>query len=301
MLYQNKDLFTQLILLVSEDTGIAPGIVEKDYYVTIFLKNLVKIQPEIIFKGGTSLSKCYQLIQRFSEDIDLNLECETRPTQGQRRKMKENIVAIIDEFKFTLANPEQVKSRRDYNKYIVDFPSVFSFPNLKQYLIVETSVFLRAFPACEMAATSLIYEYLKREKQEDIIEKFSLEPFMICVQDARRTFVDKLFAVGDYYLEEKIMEHSRHIYDLYKLYDAVEINDELKELYEIVRKERSNHVACVSAQDGVDLKQLLQEVIVKKVYKQDYESVTAGLLFEEVSYDTAITALQKIVKSGLLD
>ena len=66
MLHNNKDLFEQTILRVSEDTGIEASIIEKDYYVTLFLKRIVEQQPEIIFKGGTSLSKCYKLINRFS-------------------------------------------------------------------------------------------------------------------------------------------------------------------------------------------------------------------------------------------
>lgn len=301
MLHHNKELFKQLILLVAENKGVDLGIIEKDYYVTVFLKSLVEKQPQIIFKGGTSLSKCYKLIQRFSEDIDLNLDCEKRPTEGQRRKLKENIVATVNDFNFTLTNPDEVRSRRDYNKYIVDFSSAFDFVNLKQYLIVETSVFLRAYPANRMTATSLIYDYLNEQGRMDIIKQYSLEPFKLQVQDIRRTFIDKLFAVGDYYLDGKIIEHSRHLYDLYKLYDAVAIDDSLKELLTYVRTERSGHSACLSAQEGVDLKALLQKIIIENAYKDDYESVTSALLFEKVSYDTVIKSLQKVVESKLFD
>lgn len=211
MLHDDKELFKQIILLTSENTGIDSGIIEKDYYVTMFLKSLVKKQPQIIFKGGTSLSKCHKLIKRFSEDIDLNLERETRPTEGQRKHLKENIVSVIDDFGFELTNPDNVRSRRDYNKYIVDFPSVFDYTSLKQYLIVETSVFLRAYPSRKMAATSFIYDYLKQIGREDLIKQFSLESFELNVQGIERTFIDKIFAVGDYYLDNKITEHSRHL------------------------------------------------------------------------------------------
>lgn len=300
MLHNDKDLFRQVILLTSEATGIDAGIIEKDYYVTMLLKELVKKQPEIIFKGGTSLSKCHKLIKRFSEDIDLSLECERRPTEGQRRHLKENIVSTIAGFNFHLTNPDAVRSRRDYNKYVVDFPTVFEVSALKQYLIVETSVFLRAYPYKQMTASSFIYDYLKKEKREDIIKQFALEPFEVTVQSVERTFIDKLFAVGDYYLDNKITEHSRHIYDLHKLFDVVEINDSLKELFMLVRKERSGHSACLSAQDGVNFKELLQRIIDENAYKNDYESITEGLLFEKVSYATSIETLQHIVNSELL-
>ena len=89
MLHNDHSMFEQVILRVSEDTGIEASIIEKDYYVTLFLQRIVAQLPNIIFKGGTSLSKCYKLIDRFSEDIDLNIETETHPTESQRKKLKE--------------------------------------------------------------------------------------------------------------------------------------------------------------------------------------------------------------------
>jgi len=66
------------------------GMVEKDYYVTLYLKRLTTHQPNIIFKGGTCLSKCFKVINRFSEDIDLSLSCEgLKPSEGQKRKWKQ--------------------------------------------------------------------------------------------------------------------------------------------------------------------------------------------------------------------
>ena len=73
-LHTNKELFDQAVIMASEAMMINPAIVEKDYYVTYLLKELVSQEPNIIFKGGTSLSKCYKLINRFSEDIDLSYD-----------------------------------------------------------------------------------------------------------------------------------------------------------------------------------------------------------------------------------
>ena len=58
MLHNDKDLFETLVIEASEKLGIGPVIIEKDYYVTLFLREIVNRQPNIIFKGGTSLSKC---------------------------------------------------------------------------------------------------------------------------------------------------------------------------------------------------------------------------------------------------
>ena len=299
MLHNNQSLFEQVILRVSEDTGIEASIIEKDYYVTLFLQRIVARLPNIIFKGGTSLSKCYKLINRFSEDIDLNIETETHPTEGQRKKLKEVIVSIIDEFGFTLINPDKVRSRRDYNRYIVDYPTIFLTSYLKEHLIVETAVYIKAYPCKRMLASSLIYDYLERNGYTDLIEQYALQPFELSVQSAERTLVDKVFALGDYYLSDAVHEHSRHVYDIYKLLDVVTLDDSMNELVLSVREERKPHVNCRSAKDGIDMNDLLREIVDKAIYKQDYEDITAKILFEEVPYETAVAALQKIIESGI--
>lgn len=299
MLHHNKEAFEQVVLRVANDKGIAPEIIEKDYYVTLFLKRIKDLQPNIIFKGGTSLSKCYKIINRFSEDIDLNIETDNKPTEGQRKKLKANIVSVIDEFGFTLANPESVRSRRDYNKYIIDYPSVFTADYLKEYLMVETAVYIKAYPCKEMPATSIIYDYLKENGYDNLIAEYGLEPFGINVQSAERTLIDKLYALGDYYLSDTVQEHSRHIYDIYKLLDIVELNEELRQLVKDVFEERKGHQNCHSAKDEIDMNALLQEIIDNEVYRKDYQDITEKILFDKVDYLTAVKALQSVVNSKL--
>lgn len=62
---ENKELFFDLIETTSIYFGIDSSQVEKDYFVTLFLKEIARTVPNIIFKGGTSLSKCYKIIYRF--------------------------------------------------------------------------------------------------------------------------------------------------------------------------------------------------------------------------------------------
>lgn len=299
MLHHNRETFEQVILRVAEDKKIAPEIIEKDYYVTLFLKKINELQPNLIFKGGTSLSKCYKLINRFSEDIDLNIETETKPTEGQRKNLKANIVSVIDEFGFTLSNPDKIHSRRDYNKYIIDYPTVFSADYLKEYLVVETAVYIKAYPCKEMPATSIIYDYLKENGYNNLIEEYNLEPFNVNVQAAERTLIDKLYAIGDYYLSDSVQEHSRHIYDIYKLLDIVELNDNLRNLAKAVFTERKGHVQCHSAKNDIDMNKLLQEIIDNEAYKKDYQDITEKIVFDNIGYSTAIKAVQTVVDSKL--
>ena len=64
---EDRELLRDIIITVSERSGIEESIVEKDYYVTMILKELTFRNPDVVFKGGTSLSKAYQVIERFSE------------------------------------------------------------------------------------------------------------------------------------------------------------------------------------------------------------------------------------------
>src|SRR5690606_9658642 len=105
------NLPTDQKIQVLEQTGIAKGlpafVVEKDWWVCILLKAIFQSQyaNSIIFKGGTSLSKAYHLIDRFSEDIDLIIDrhllgFDTLQTKGDiKRLRKKSGSFIINEFR----------------------------------------------------------------------------------------------------------------------------------------------------------------------------------------------------------
>jgi len=71
-LHHHRD-FKDLIMIVSEEKGIDPVLVEKDYWVMHGLYGLQQAGYQFELKGGTSLSKGYQVIDRFSEDIDIHI------------------------------------------------------------------------------------------------------------------------------------------------------------------------------------------------------------------------------------
>ena len=87
-LFEHAD-FEQAIIRAAEhfrDRGLRPAIIEKDYYVTEALRIIaVTTGEKVIFKGGTSLAKGWNLIQRFSEDIDIFLDPSAfQPALGKR-------------------------------------------------------------------------------------------------------------------------------------------------------------------------------------------------------------------------
>jgi predicted nucleotidyltransferase component of viral defense system len=71
--HENKELFQEAVLATSQMMGIPEIYIEKDYWVTFALSRIFhsEMAKEIVFKGGTALSKCHKLIERFSEDIDV--------------------------------------------------------------------------------------------------------------------------------------------------------------------------------------------------------------------------------------
>jgi hypothetical protein len=74
-LHEDKTLFSDVIAACAEAMGIPEVYIEKDYWLCYLLKKLSNssYKEQVVFKGGTSLSKVYKIIERFSEDIDLGL------------------------------------------------------------------------------------------------------------------------------------------------------------------------------------------------------------------------------------
>ena len=149
MLRDNRELFEDLLLRTSEAFEIDSAIIEKDYYVSLLLAQIQRRVRGILFKGGTSLSKCYHLIDRFSEDIDLSIFEDEKPTEGQRRNLKHGIIGAIKDLGFQLDNEADIRSRREFNRYIITYPSVFESSVINQKLIVETAVFMGIYPTEE--------------------------------------------------------------------------------------------------------------------------------------------------------
>lgn len=297
-LHENREEFTNAVNLASEYFHILPIIVEKDYYVTMILRELSERQKFVVFKGGTSLSKCHKVIKRFSEDIDITIDA--RLSQGQMKKLKEVIKDIAERLGLSIPNIDETRSRRSYNRYILEYQSVLSESNdiVKNAVLLETSFAEVSFPTVVLPVHSYIGDMMADEAPEEI-EEFYLEPFEMKVQGMDRTLVDKVFAICDYYMQDRVKMHSRHIYDIYKLLQLVPQTDEFKALVKEVRSVRAMTNICPSAQPKVNVPEILNFLVESEIYKEDYKNITARILEEGVSYDVAIEAVRKIAASGM--
>ena len=297
-LHKNSELFLQAINIASSEKNILPEIIEKDYYVTLILKYLSEKIPFIVFKGGTSLSKCHNIIKRFSEDIDIAIDTEI--SKSQKKNIKQSIIEVANFLELEITNIDETRSRNNYNKYIFAYKSVLESENtfLKSGVILETSYITISFPTEKKEVSSFIGNMMKTEAP-DFIEKFGLENFYMKTQSIERTFIDKVFALCDYFLQNKIPSHSRHIYDIYKLLPRINFDENFSNLILDVREVRKTSPICISSDEKYKISELLKEIINKDIYKKDYENITEKILEESVDYETSITALKKIIEKDI--
>lgn len=286
-LHENKQAFKEILTAASEFLGRPLDIVEKDYYVTMILKLLSEQYDNVVFKGGTSLSKALHLITRFSEDIDITFS--EHIGSSKRKKLKNEVIAgLSNTLNMTISNWDKLQSDRNVNSYIFNYKSIVPSKNkLSTGVKLETALGSYAFPTVEKEIDSYIYQYLNSIKAENLIEKYCLKPFNMKIQAVERTFIDKIFALCDYYMEGKSVRLSRHLYDIYKLYPLISFDDSFKTLFEEVRIHRATMEICPSAKPDVDIKNLIKKICDSDYYKSDYESITSYFTLDPVGYAEA--------------
>lgn len=280
---ENRAEWKEIIETVAREIGRSEQMVEKDTIQSMFLYRLSQSELPFVFKGGTSLSKAYNLIDRFSEDIDLSMN--RRPTQTERKKSKELIVSIGEELGLILSNPDKVMSRRDYNMYVFKYDSLFNDNPLR--IIIETSYYQNVYPVEKHSVDSFVGKFCEERDIKLPVEFIEAKVDMI-VQSIERTFIDKVFAVCDYRLKNMQDRDSRHLYDICKLMKVIKLDKELDDLIDIVRDDRMESKNNLSAQLEYNIPAMLKEIISSKFYESDYRDITQKLLYEKVSYEQSI-------------
>ena len=300
-LYKDKEQFNDAIIETSRALKINEALIEKDYFVIYLLSELNKAIPGLLFKGGTCCSHAYHAIDRFSEDIDLSLDTNHF---GRNSNIDANhkVIEVCDKLGFKINNREELKkhSHGNYNCYYIEYDAIYSSPMVKPYIQIEITFYQKSYPHEVKQVNSLIGEWLLERGNKDAAELYEITPFDVCVQKLERTFIDKVFAICDYYERKEIVRNSRHIYDLYKISQLIDLKDKaLRELIKEVRNDRKNNTRCVSSFDGYDINQTLNQIVASDVYKSDYKEVTSKLLTRDLEYDVAITILKTIVDLNL--
>jgi hypothetical protein len=279
--YRNE--WKEIIETVARELGRTELMVEKDTIQSMFLLELSKVELPFVFKGGTSLSKAYNLIDRFSEDIDLSMD--RKPTESERKRSKEIIVSIAETLGMTLANSDKIKSRHDYNMYVFNYDSLFA--DVPMEIIIETSYYQTVYPVEKHEISSFVGRFCK-ERGIELPILFEASTVVMNVQSIKRTFIDKIFAVCDYRIQDMQDRDSRHLYDICKVLGQVELDEELDALVDIVRDDRMFSKNNLSAQLEYNIPEMLKEIIQSRFYERDYRDITQKLLYEDIDYDYAV-------------
>lgn len=279
-----KEEWTEIIETVAAEEHRQTQMIEKDTIQSMILFKLSKSELPFVFKGGTSLSKAYGLIDRFSEDIDLSMN--RKPTESEKKKTKKLICSSAEELGLVLSNADDIQSRRSYNKYIFKYESLFS--DIPLELIVETSFYQEVYPVEIYAVGSFVGKFCEKRGVKLPIP-FEEALVNMQVQSLERTFIDKVFAICDYRLQDMQDRDSRHLYDIAKLLPEIKITPELDALIDDVRDDRMQSKNNPAAQPEHDIPAMLKEIISGRFYESDYNNITKKLLYEDVSYEEAIS------------
>jgi len=232
-LHNNKELFKDAIIATSQLMGIAEIYVEKDYWVTLALYSIFsdEVGKTSIFKGGTALSKCNRLIDRFSEDIDIVLLKQGDESSNQLKNKLKKITKIVGEHIPEIEIEGITNKKGMIRKTAHNYPKVFEglFGQIRDNLIVEAT-WLGSFEPYEKGkVSSLIYEMITETNQQQIADEYDLNPFEVNVLSPKRTFCEKIMSLVRFSYTtnpiEDLNNKIRHIYDLNQMLKNKEIKN----------------------------------------------------------------------------
>lgn len=325
MIFANLNNEQKLSVLnqVNVKNGQDLQTIEKDWWVTQVLRVLFS-QPyaeHLSFKGGTSLSKAWNIIERFSEDIDIAISREFLGFAGElsrtqvsdklrraacsfvREKMqndvREGLIAMgITPEKFSVHVNITPVSTTDPEVIYVDYQS--ALPN-SEYIAHTVKV--------EVGGRSM-FEPLQSVMLSSIIDEtfpnaaFVESPFAVSVVRPERTFLEKVMLLHEEFAkpmaEVRTERMSRHLYDLERMLhtDIAEraLNDE--KLYRAVVEHRRKFVNL----KGFDYDTLYPQSLsleipadVLPLWRKDYENMRGSMIYgKSVSFDELLTEIRQL-------
>ncbi len=221
-LHHDIKLFSDTLRAASQHLDIKLEFVEKDYWITLVLSRLAKNKyvDEAVFKGGTSLSKGYNLIERFSEDVDIAIINDKGKTGNEIktiiRTIEKEITSDLTEVQMDGVTSKGSRFRKSVFEYVTTTKS-----NKNNKLIVEINSFANPFPFQRLTLKSFAFDFLQQTGNEKYIEQYDLQPFEINVLSKEQTLLEKTISLIRFSFEqnavESISKKIRHFYDLYFL------------------------------------------------------------------------------------
>lgn len=297
-LHNNPVEFRELITITARNKHIPESAVERDYHIVRALMFLAQSRyaDSCVFKGGTSLSKCYPgSIERFSEDIDLTFIPDEKMSDKQIERSLKAIEKLMTADFETEIIPEE---RNERNKSLF-----FWDGNRNSRIKLEIGSSVRPEPYGSKTVKTYIQEYLETHGFQNIISEYGLEPVIINVLNIERTLIDKILSVKRHAICGTIAEKARHIYDVTRLLQMQEVQsflrkrEELKRLVALTKRtdsvylEKRNMPKSYNPAEAYDFpKWKAQFVRAKGVYEKLHED----LLYtdEKQQFDDAVKAFE---------
>lgn len=224
-LHENKTLFRQAVQFTADQMKIPAIYVEKDYWVTYVLFTIFnnEVGKDTVFKGGTALSKCYQMIERFSEDIDLVVlrkEGETDSKLKSKLKIVSTVVdTVLPEVTIEGITHKMGMNRKTAHTYKKEFKG--DYGQVRDVIILESTWLGYYEPYTTRNIISFVGQMMLDNHQISIAEENGLLPFGLLVLEPIRTICEKImslvrFSYGENPIDD-LKKKIRHTYDLYQL------------------------------------------------------------------------------------
>ncbi len=200
-LHSDKEAFKEIIALAAEKFGYEQSHVEKDYWVSKILRDisLSEYADKTYFKGGTSLSKAYGLIERFSEDLDLFVFTGDKAASKQAEKtLNKKLSKYIAKLNNDIYKDDLSEAGGNYRKLYFSYENIFQGTGLKEHLEVEIKSCdlpdkrLMFYPADKRVIKPIVTAFLESIGQEELINTYGLESFEMQCINPRKTICDKI-------------------------------------------------------------------------------------------------------------
>lgn len=232
-LHENKTLFRDAIRFTAQKMELKPEYVEKDYWVTYALFAIFshEIGKDMVFKGGTALSKCYNLIDRFSEDIDLVVlrregESNNRLTK-KIRAISEIVSNVLPEVNIEGVTHKMGMNRKTAHSYEKEFKG--DYGQVRDVIVVEATWLGYYEPFTFRNIGSFVGQMMIKNNQSAIANENGMLPFEVMVLEPVRTICEKImslvrFSYGENPIDD-LKNKIRHTYDLNQLLKQEEYLD----------------------------------------------------------------------------
>lgn len=247
-LRSSRDDLEALVALTARNRDLPVAFVEKDFWVVEVLRAAKAASEPLgvtsVFKGGTSLSRVWGIVQRFSEDVDLLIDCEESMTTGQRdRALKGITTAVEDHLGLPTRRETSTKGVKRYTRFLYE-GAVNAV--ITQGVLLEMGVRGGPHPREERQVSSLIAEYAITEGLATASEWAEFTPVRIDVLKAHRTLLEKLSLLHNLAVElpdseQRLLGAGRHYYDIHQCLTSPDVlnalsGDDVESEAEDIRK-----------------------------------------------------------------